>query len=328
MYAELLVALQDLEFPFDDSGVLERSINSQQTPYKTILGHCPDATRLVILYPSNDPDSPLKCGICTDSLDNNPDYVALTYAWGKHNEEVLKVYGNVFSIHLRSNLHSALVHLRGSTEPRMLWIDAICIDMQNFEERSFQIRLMARLYSQAQEVIMWLGESRNSSETMTSEAKAMSVLNMETSLDGNLTLYWETWDPSMDDTRVGCGDKLTVMCGHYASSFDHWHDVRELRRKKLDPECRLPRLLSNEHFKADEAAWDAVIAVQTLRDRYRKDGRMELELATLLFLSRRHISSDYRDKLYALLSLLGDKERSDPLLHPDYSLSPAEMAHN
>ncbi|KAF5879373.1 putative ankyrin repeat protein [Botrytis fragariae] len=341
MYAELLVALQDLEFPFDDSGVSERSINSQQTPYKTILGHCPDATRLVILYPSNNPDSPLRCGICTDSLDNNPDYVALSYAWGKYNEEMLmlKVYGNGFSLRLRPNLHSALVHLREETEPRMLWIDAICIDMQNFEERSFQIRLMARLYSQAQEVIMWLGESRNSSETITSEAKAMSVLNMETSLDGNLTPYWETWDSvdalfrrslwsrawTIQESVVAT--KLTVMCGQYASSFDHWHDIRELRRKKLDSECRLPRLLSNQRFKADEAAWDAVIAVQALRNRYRKNGRMELELATLLFLSRRHISSDYRDKLYALLSLLGDKERSDPLLHPDYSLSPAEMAH-
>ncbi|KAF7957821.1 hypothetical protein EAE96_003391 [Botrytis aclada] len=339
MYAELLLALQDLEFPFDDSGVSERIIKSHQTPYKTILGHCPDATRLVILYPSNDPGSPLRCGICTDSLDNDPDYVTLSYVWGKPNEEILKVYGNGFSIYLRPNLYSALVHLREKTEPRMLWIDAICIDMQNYEERSFQIRLMTRLYSQAQEVIMWLGESRNNSETIASEARAMSVLNMETSLDGNLTPYWVTWDPvdelftrslwcrawTIQESVVAA--KLTVMCGHYTSSFDHWHDIRELRRKKLDSGRRLPRLVSNEYLKADEAAWDAVIALQILRDRYRKNGMMELELATLLFLSRRHISTDYRDKVYALLSLLGDEERSDPLLHPDYSLSPEEMAH-
>ncbi|KAF7927503.1 uncharacterized protein EAE98_005885 [Botrytis deweyae] len=115
------------------------------------------------------------------------------------------------------------------------------------------------------------------------------------------------------------------MCGHHASSFDDWHDVRELRRKKLDLECRLPLIVSNEYFKADEAAWDAIIALQTLRYRYRKNGRMELELATLLFLSRRHISFDYRDKLYALFNLLGDKERSDLSLQQDYSLSLAEM---
>ncbi|TGO56215.1 hypothetical protein BOTNAR_0228g00150 [Botryotinia narcissicola] len=322
MFTELLVSLEDLEFPFDDSGVSERSINSQQTPYKRILGHCPDATRLVTLYPSSDPDSPLRCGICTDSLDNNPDYVALSYAWDEYYEKmpVQKVYGNGFPLHLRPNLHSALVHLREKTEPRMLWIYAICVDMQNLEERNFQVRLMARIYSQAEEVIMWLGESRNSSNTMTSEAKAVSVLNMKNSLDVSVTPYWETWGPldalfrrslwsrawMIQESVVA--KKLTVMCGHCTSSFDHWHNLRELRRKRLEPEFQLTRLFSNDFSKVDDAAWDYVIALQTLRD-------------------RKHISSDYRDKLYALLGLLGDKERLDPLLTPDYSLSSADMAH-
>ncbi|KAF7955086.1 uncharacterized protein EAE97_000345 [Botrytis byssoidea] len=341
MFTELLVTLKDLEFPFDESGVSERSIDPQQIPYKTIPGHCPDATRLVILYPSSDPHSPLRCGICNDSLDNNSDYVGLTYAWGTYDEEmpVQKVYRNGFSLHLMPNLHSALVHLREKTEPRMLWIYAICVDMQNFEERNFQVRLMARIYSQAEEVIMWLGESRNSSEMMTSEAKAMSVLNMENSLDVSVTPYWETWGPldalfrrslwsrALMIQESVVAKKITVMCGHCTSSFDHWHDLRELRRKRLEPEFQLTRLFSNDFSKVDDAAWDAVIALQTLRDWYRKNGRMELELATLLFLSRKHISSDYRDKLYALLSLLGDKKRLDPLLTPDYSLSSADMAH-
>ncbi|TGO14881.1 hypothetical protein BTUL_0047g00430 [Botrytis tulipae] len=164
-----------------------------------------------------------------------------------------KVYGNGFSLRVRPNVHCALVHLREKTEPRMLWIDAICIDMQNFEERSFHLRLMTRLYSQAQEVIMWLGELRNSSETMTSEAKAMSVLNMDNLLDRSVTPYWKTWGP-----------------------------VDALFRRSL---------------------WSRAWMIQ-----------------------ERHLSTDYRDKLYALLSLLGDEERSDPLLHPDYSLSFLEMA--
>ncbi|KAF7927504.1 uncharacterized protein EAE98_005886 [Botrytis deweyae] len=156
MYAEVLVALQDLEFPFNDSGLSERSINSQKTPYITILGHCPNATRLVILLPSNDPDSPLKCGICTDSLDNSPDYAALSRLWGESNKEMLKVYGNGFSIYLRPNLHSILGDLRDKTESRILWIDTISCDMQNYEESSFQMRIMERVCSQARIVIQWL----------------------------------------------------------------------------------------------------------------------------------------------------------------------------
>ncbi|KAF7941119.1 hypothetical protein EAE99_000756 [Botrytis elliptica] len=201
--------------------------------------------------------------------------------------------------------------------------------LRNIEEKIYQTALMGRIYSQAQEVIAWLGESEKNSESIASEAKAMSLLKMETSFDSDLNSYTDTWGPVDASfsrniwSRIWVirefvvAAKLTVMCGQYASSFDNWHGVRDLRREKLSLERRLPRLVSYENFKADEAAWDAVIALQPLRDRYRKNDRMELELATLLFLSRRHISSEYRDKLYALLSLLGDKERSDPFFHPD-----------
>ncbi|KAF7868722.1 uncharacterized protein EAF02_009458 [Botrytis sinoallii] len=336
LYTELLATIQDLEFPFDDTTGSGRERDFHETHYKTIPGHFPGVTRLVILYPSKYPDSPIRLSICIDSLDTNLDYTALSYIWGSPYHEA-RGYVNGFSMGLTPNQHSALVHLRQKTEPRILWIDQICINQRNIEEKIYQTALMGRIYSQAQEVIAWLGESEKDSESIASEAKAMSLLKMETSFDSDLNSYRDTWGPvdALFSRNIWSriwvirelvvAAKLTVMCGQYASSFDNWHDLRELRREKLSLERRLPRLVSYENFKADEAAWDAVIALQTLRGRYRKNDRMELELATLLFFSRRYISSDYRDKLYALLGLLGDKERSDLLLQQDYSLSPAEM---
>ena len=40
----------------------------------------------------------------------------------------------------------------------MVWIDAICIDQENPEERGRQVQLMAKIYSNALCVIVWLGE--------------------------------------------------------------------------------------------------------------------------------------------------------------------------
>jgi hypothetical protein len=37
------------------------------------------------------------------------------------------------------------------------WIDAICIDQSNPAEKAHQIAAMPRLYSQAQQVLCWLG---------------------------------------------------------------------------------------------------------------------------------------------------------------------------
>ena len=40
----------------------------------------------------------------------------------------------------------------------MVWIDAICIDQENLEKRGRQVQLMAKIYSNALCVIVWLGE--------------------------------------------------------------------------------------------------------------------------------------------------------------------------
>ena len=63
-------------------------------------------------------------------------------------------------------LYSAvsLLHLRDRSLERILWIDAICIDQKNDEERAQQIQLMAKIYSQASRVLVWLGEAADDIE--------------------------------------------------------------------------------------------------------------------------------------------------------------------
>jgi hypothetical protein len=51
----------------------------------------------------------------------------------------------------RKPLYSAvsLLHPRDRSLERILWIDAICIDQNNLEERCQQVQLMAMIYSKA-----------------------------------------------------------------------------------------------------------------------------------------------------------------------------------
>jgi hypothetical protein len=42
--------------------------------------------------------------------------------------------------------------------PRYFWIDALCIDQDNTSERSHQVQLMGEIYSQADWVLVWLGD--------------------------------------------------------------------------------------------------------------------------------------------------------------------------
>jgi hypothetical protein len=61
------------------------------------------------------------------------------------------------------NLATALLYLRLSDRPRVLWIDAICIDQQNLPERSHQVKRMRIIFESAQRVIAWLGSEGDNS---------------------------------------------------------------------------------------------------------------------------------------------------------------------
>jgi hypothetical protein len=41
---------------------------------------------------------------------------------------------------------------------RILWVDAVCIDQQNDDEKAHQVASMASIYARANRVIVWLGD--------------------------------------------------------------------------------------------------------------------------------------------------------------------------
>jgi hypothetical protein len=64
------------------------------------------------------------------------------------------------SFAVTSSLAAALRQLRRPSEPRVLWVDQICINQRDDAEKSAQIDLMGSIYKHAHNVIVWLGEIR------------------------------------------------------------------------------------------------------------------------------------------------------------------------
>src|SRR4051812_36530342 len=56
----------------------------------------------------------------------------------------------------------ALKYLR-RPQDRILWIDAICINQEDHEERNHQVQMMALIYNSAAQVCVWLGEDNDDS---------------------------------------------------------------------------------------------------------------------------------------------------------------------
>ncbi|KAL9111265.1 MAG: hypothetical protein Q9227_004344 [Pyrenula ochraceoflavens] len=108
-------------------------------------------------------------------LDDAPKYTTLSYVWGDDSRDPQeKIFCNDgYVILVTKNCWSALWHLRKLFGPITIWVDAICINQSKddpaaAEEMDGQIPLMQRIYSEATESYIWLGEGNK--ETGTDEA--------------------------------------------------------------------------------------------------------------------------------------------------------------
>lgn len=116
-----------------------------------------DSIRLMTLQPGRKGDD-LYCSLSEVSLQEAPEYEALSYVWGDPTmTESICCDGS--QLYITDTLKVALQRLRLPNSPRVLWIDQICIDQSAIDEKSHQVKLMASIYGLAREVIMWLGDA-------------------------------------------------------------------------------------------------------------------------------------------------------------------------
>ena len=114
------------------------------------------SVRLLKLYPDDDSGSKITCELFHSDTNSNIQYEALSYTWGDDPHTVdIQVNGCDFPVKL--NLEAALRALRKIDDPRVLWIDAICINQADLKERAKHVRNMWSIYQAASCVLVWLG---------------------------------------------------------------------------------------------------------------------------------------------------------------------------
>ncbi|KAF2032465.1 HET-domain-containing protein [Setomelanomma holmii] len=102
-----------------------------------------------------------------DTLTRPIKYEALSWRWGdEDNSEytiMIRNDGEMYRKRVSQTLGLALKYLRRGQD-RILWIDAICINQKNKEERSYQVSMMSLVYTRASQVCVWLGEDDDNSQ--------------------------------------------------------------------------------------------------------------------------------------------------------------------
>jgi Heterokaryon incompatibility protein (HET) len=121
--------------------------------------------RTIRLLPSTE-SSLVECMTDTVSLDDQPDYIALSYAWEDPSLTTPIVLNGV-QVEVTTSLEAALRRIRSSRHVNdhvELWIDSICIDQCNTSEQSHQVQLMGKVFGQARMVHLWLGQEGKDSD--------------------------------------------------------------------------------------------------------------------------------------------------------------------
>lgn len=275
--------------------------------------------------------------------ENLYDYAALSYCWDDPTPITdITVDGRPFRVaqNLLDFLKEATRHLK---LPRSWWIDAICINQEDTQEKSEQVQHMWRIYSNAANVYAWLGKE----QSYTSMAFATlrdgirfqrekNCIEFWRSNTGRTTLEAEITRPSQDAIsaiifmfdnpyfsrvwivqEVLWAKDLVLFSGSHRASLGTGDLMEFIRDEAAGIKINEPASALLQQYDPMGALFERVISP-------RPGWRALVE--SLEFNSKRKCT-DPRDKIFAALNLPRVQRHCYPyLLKPDYSMTLEETA--
>ncbi len=251
------------------------------------------------------------------------------------------------------NLAAYLRKTRGSdTMTELLWIDAICINQEDTEERNAQVLRMASIYQSARRVVVWLGPADKDSEVAMSFvenleqkfiAKAQcasctllksyrchvcirGIIESHTTSEGWDALFrllsrsWfsRTWVVQ----ELVLAKDVILLPGPTPSTHVTWEDFEcVLASIVILQSDWIEGFLMDQGVNVDVDGFDRAISLAELRRTQTVQNEKGL-MRVLRYTIESHCA-DLRDKIYGVLSLASDGEVLVPA--PDYSLSVAQV---
>jgi hypothetical protein len=113
---------------------------------------------------------PIRCSMKHIQLNHarRISYEALSYEWGLPDDDRNAIWIFNQRVGVRKNLFEALRRIRiksnNASNIITLWVDAVCINQEDVEERNAQVSMMRTIYSCATSVVVWLGPTYENSD--------------------------------------------------------------------------------------------------------------------------------------------------------------------
>ncbi|CBF82002.1 hypothetical protein AN5383.2 [Aspergillus nidulans FGSC A4] len=264
--------------------------------------------------------------------DRAPDpepYEALSYAWeSREPQQSLNIIqcDDFHTVKVYPSLKAALLQLRQPRSPRYLWVDALCINQKDKEEKGGQVKEMWRIYSQAQRVCVWLGPEKDESSRAIHFIQNRLQDDDTDSLmtDANLAKDWAAlykiitrpwFSRRWIIQEIALAKTAIVYCGGESISWDVFANATSFfvsAPTRLRHMCRTSPVFNyDEHHFGDLGESAAARLVDLAGHIFSKEdngvilGR-SLPLEELLCSLHMFNTSEPRDAVYAIISIAED----------------------
>jgi len=293
--------------------------------------------RLLHLTPGKDND-PIDCTLERTSLAGPAvgSYEAVSYAWGSSSKSAT-IRCNNRDLRVPRSCERALRGLRRLDSKRTLWIDAACINQSDDAERGHQVAMMRKVYSKARRTVVWLGERK-----LDPNAVALALIFLLIVVEDvrgspdNRYRYLEQ-HKALLEPHIPLLDEL------YTSAwFGRLWVVREITLCQRYAFISGATEIGDRSILGTASEYFDFVGGSTMREHglslcirglgiasmmwkmaLRRDSPSKLMV--LFSASFTFETTEPRDKVYALLGLLGDAHSLPALLTPDYSKSLAQV---
>lgn len=132
-------------------------------------------------------------------------YTCLSYVWGEEPASHSILIGNKTKAIL-PNLYNFLEQAKTLHHSKWLWIDTLCIDQSNTDERNHQVQQMGSIYERAEEVISWLGNDEAAIRCLDLDAEPSPSDNFEFS---GLSYWNRAWITQ----EIALARRVVLMAG-------------------------------------------------------------------------------------------------------------------
>jgi len=310
----------------------------------------PGSIRLLRFGQCNfDAKSSIAISLETFKIDEAPPYLALSYCWGKKKAKK-DIVCDGKRVRVTTTLFEALEHLyprmdSGSEgSPSYLWIDQLCIDQCNGQEKNHQVALMGNIYRGAVRTVVWLGPDQYfAKEAFDLIHQVFAVVEREYPDHQNLGSF----PRKIFDEELHAERGLPVRLGGAWGALTALLNRPWFQRLWVLQEVVLSREDAVVVCESEDCSWYVLsLACEWIgangyyaegycpatvfnigHMRYASQRKGKLDLASLAsVMSAVFYATNPRDKVFGLLGLASQDE-SDRLI-PDYSLSPMEVYQN